>query len=224
MADSVWPVNPPADARTQLLGLVACCSLSAFEQTASASARAPQVEQKLVLARLAAQRFSHLGRLEQALAAQGVSVADAMQDFVAPVDAFTQHTQPRDWGQALVKLCVVGGLVADFAAAAGPNLKPAEREILLGSIDDGELSQEPGQMLAQVLQSDPEGTGALALYGRRLLGEALSQVQRISASRPELTQALTGQHDGRDLAAMGDLMAGLSLGHARRMEQLGLQQ
>ncbi|GAA1396920.1 ferritin-like fold-containing protein [Luteococcus peritonei] len=213
-----------SEPRTNLLGLVAYASLAAFEQTAAASAIAPRVEQKMVLARLAAQRFTHLGRLESTLEAGGADIARAMDAFVAPVDGFNVHTAPADWGHALVKLCVVGGLVGDFAQTVSPQLDEASRDILLGSIDDGVLASEPGRMLAEVLEEDPAQRDRLAMYARRLLGEMLSQAQRVSASQPALTELLTGRSGsgGEDLAAIGDLMAGLATRHAERLSSLGL--
>lgn len=217
-------MSTTSDAQSQLLGLVAYASLSAFEQTAAASAIAPQVEQKLVLGRLAAQRFTHLGRLEATLAAAGGDVTRAMAPFVTPVDGFNHHTRPEDWAQALVKLCVVGGLVADFAAEVAPHLDEASRDILLGSIDDGELAAEPGRMLSGALAAEPEAAGRLAMYARRLLGEALSQAQRVCAAQPVLTEQLTGRagQGGEDLAAIGDLMARLAGHHAARLAEIGL--
>lgn len=208
----------------ELLGLVAYGSLAAFERTAAASAAAPEVDDKLVLARIAAQRFSHLGRLEQELSVRGSSLAGAMGPFVPAVDAFTEHTEPHLWAEAVVKLCVVGGLVADFAEGVAEHLDQGLREVLLGSIDDGELAQQPGRMLADALAADPDLRGRLALFGRRVLAEALSQAQRVAASHPALTALVTGADEGfgGDLAAISDLMARLAAAHTGRMERLGL--
>lgn len=211
-------------AQTELLGLVAYGSLAAFERTAQASAAATSVDDKLVLARIAAQRFTHLGRLENELVQRGSSLRAAMEAFVAPIDAFNQHTEPRTWGEALVKLCIIGGLVQDFAHEVTPHLDPELREILTGSIDDGVLADEPGRMLAEALAEDPDQQGRLSLFGRRMLGEALSQAQRVAAARSTLTALLTGlgQDGGDDLAAISNLMSRLAAAHATRMESLGL--
>ncbi|ROR52907.1 tRNA-(MS[2]IO[6]A)-hydroxylase MiaE-like protein [Luteococcus japonicus] len=208
----------------ELLGLVAYGSLAAFERTAQASAAATSIDDKLVLARIAAQRFTHLGRLETELARRGSTLKAAMEAFVAPIDSFNQHTEPRTWGEVLVKLCIIGGLVQDFADEISGHLDAGLREILTGSIDDGELASEPGQMLARALQEDPEQQGRLALFGRRMLGEALSQAQRVAAARADLTGLLTGlgQDGGDDLAAISHLMSRLAAAHATRMESLGL--
>src|SRR5215218_9565248 len=67
--------------------------------------------------------------------------------------------------------------------------------------------------------------GRLALWGRRLVGEALTQAQRVAASRDALSSLLTGTVDrpGLDLAAISRMFTRLIENHARRMSTLGLQ-
>ncbi|MEL4506056.1 ferritin-like fold-containing protein [Luteococcus sp. H138] len=227
MAAEHQPPGNQASIRTaevELLGLVAYGSLAAFERTASAATEAPSIKDKLVLARIAAQRFSHLGRLERELQTRGSHLQGAMQRFMTPVDAFNGHTEPKTWAESLVKLCIIGGLVRDFADGVGGNLSAELREILTGSIDDAELASEPGRMLAEAITADPDQRGRLALFGRRLLAEALSQAQRVAAREGELTTMLTGLGEGQgdDLAAISALMSRLAAAHGERMELLGL--
>lgn len=216
-----------ARARLDFLGLVGYTSLSAFEQAALAQAMAPAVEQKLVLARIAARRFDHLGLLEGEVSGLGGELTTAMRPFAGAVDSFNQHTATTLWAEALAKLVVVGGLTADFATEVVPNLaeEPGRLdEVLRGALDDGDLAGAPLDMLTAVLDADPELTGRVALHARRLLGELFSQAQRVAAAHPELTGLLTGhgRGDGDDLAALSDLMARLAARHAKRMERLGL--
>ncbi|MGO4955764.1 ferritin-like fold-containing protein [Luteococcus sp. Sow4_B9] len=213
-------------AEVELLGLVAYGSLAAFERTAASSAAAESIADKLQLARIAAQRFSHLDRLEQELVTRSSNLQAAMTPFAPPVDAFNQHTEPKTWSEALVKLCVVGGLVQDFASLVGPGLDPELQAILTGSIDDAELAPAPGRMLAAALAANPDDQGRLTLFARRLLGELLSQAQRVAARHPGLTSLITGhdQNSGDDLAEVSELMSRLAAAHADRMIALGLAQ
>ena len=66
--------------------------------------------------------------------------------------------------------------------------------------------------------------GRLALWGRRLMGEALSQAQRVAAERDALSALLSGGVDrpGMDLAAIGRLFTRLTENHSARMAALGL--
>jgi hypothetical protein len=66
--------------------------------------------------------------------------------------------------------------------------------------------------------------GRLALWGRRLMGEALSQAQRVAAERDSLAALLAGGVDrpGMDLAALSRMFGRLTENHAKRMAELGL--
>ena len=72
--------------------------------------------------------------------------------------------------------------------------------------------------------ADAKVAGRLALWGRRLVGEALSQAQRVAADRDALTSLLTGSVDrpGMDLAAISRMFSRLVANHTQRMAQLGL--
>lgn len=210
------------DAQVELLGLIAGASLSAFEQTAAASALTEDVAARLVLARIAAQRLARLDGIEAELTARGARVVDAVEPFRVPLSAFARHAAARDHGEALVRLCVLGGLAADFVARVRAHLDDALAGALDRAVDDGGLRDEPARLLGAVLAADPDQQGALAMYARRLLGETFSQTQRVCAARPALTQLVTGCDEGDDLAAIGDLMAELAGSHAKRLATLGL--
>ena len=72
--------------------------------------------------------------------------------------------------------------------------------------------------------ADPRVSGRLALWGRRLVGEALSQAQQVAAERDALTTLLVGggTFPGADLAELGRMFARLTDEHTRRMQRLGL--
>ena len=74
------------------------------------------------------------------------------------------------------------------------------------------------------IEADPTVAGRLALWGRRLVGEALSQAQRVAAEREAMSTLLVGGADrpGADLAEIGRMLSRLTDAHTRRMESLGL--
>ena len=75
------------------------------------------------------------------------------------------------------------------------------------------------------MENDPKLAGRLSLWGRRLVGEALSQAQRVAADRDALTSLLTGTVDrpGLDLAAISRMFSRLVANHTKRMAELGLK-
>ena len=76
------------------------------------------------------------------------------------------------------------------------------------------------------IEADPRVGGRLALWARRLMGEALSQAQRVVAERDALSTMLVGGVDGVaagfDLAAVGEMFTRITKAHTKRMAALGL--
>jgi len=74
------------------------------------------------------------------------------------------------------------------------------------------------------IRADPRVSGRLALWGRRLVGEALTQAQRVGVERDALSSLLVGApgRPGADLAELGRMFARLTDEHTRRMARLGL--
>jgi tRNA-(MS[2]IO[6]A)-hydroxylase MiaE-like protein len=64
--------------------------------------------------------------------------------------------------------------------------------------------------------------GRLALWGRRMVGETLSQAQRVAVDRAGLTTLLMGT-EGTDVVAVNRMFSRLIENHAARMRRLGLQ-
>ena len=76
----------------------------------------------------------------------------------------------------------------------------------------------------KAIDADHRVGGRLALWGRRLMGEALTQAQRVAAERDALSALLAGGIDrpGLDLAAIGRMFTRITDRHAERMAELGL--
>jgi len=77
----------------------------------------------------------------------------------------------------------------------------------------------------RAIEENPRVAGRLALWARRLMGEALSQAQRVAAERDALSALLVGGVDrpGMDLTAIARMFARLTETHTERMARLGLQ-
>ena len=74
--------------------------------------------------------------------------------------------------------------------------------------------------MRDAIKADRTAGGRLALWGRRLVGEALSQAQRVAVERDALSALLVG--GGVDLAEVGRMFARLTDDHTTRMARLGL--
>lgn len=209
---------------SHLLGLIAYASLSAFDQLAQGSSDADDLTDALLLARLAAARLDHMQLVENALSAQHIDVVEAMGPFRRPVDEFHKATAPTQWSETLLKLHLTQGLAADFADLTGANLPENVRALVSEAVRAGDLDERVTERLREAIAARPADAGRLSLFGRRVLGEALGQAQRVAARDTELTSLLTGSEPGstEDLARISQTMGELGTRHAQRIDGLGL--
>ncbi|HSV39006.1 MAG TPA: ferritin-like fold-containing protein [Nocardioidaceae bacterium] len=206
------------------LGAIAYGEISAFERLAEDSKLAPCLEDKLALAGMAATEFGHFRRISERLRSLGADPMEAMSGFVEALDGFHERTAPSDWYEGLIKAYVGEGLVADFYREIAAFLDVETRTLIIESLNDADQASFAIERIRDGIAADPRLGGRLALFGRRLMGEALSQAQRVAAERDALTGLLIGGVDrpGMDLAAIGRLFNRLTENHTQRMEALGL--
>lgn len=207
-----------------LLGVLGLGELTAFERLAADAEMAPTLGDKAALARMAVAEFHHFERLRERLAALGVDADTAMAPFREPLEAFHDHTTPADWLEGLVKAYVGDGIATDFYREVAAYLDDETRLLVLDVLADTGHSGFAVDRVRAAIEADPRIGGRLALWGRRLVGEALSQAQRVAAERDSLSALAAGGVDrpGMDLAAIGRVFARLTENHAKRMEALGL--
>lgn len=207
-----------------LLGALAYGELIAFERLAEDATTAPTLRDKAELAVMAGAELGHFAELRERLSALGVDPYAAMEPFRPTFDNFHAHTVPADWPESLVKAYVGDGLAADFYREVAAYLDPDTRELILGTLADTGHSEFVVSRVRQIIAAQPAVGGRLALWGRRLVGEALSQAQVVVAERDALSSLLAGGDDrpGMDLAAIGRMFARLTENHAGRMARLGL--
>ncbi|MFN8193639.1 MAG: ferritin-like fold-containing protein [Nocardioidaceae bacterium] len=207
-----------------LLGVIAYGELSAFDRLAEDARMAPSLDDKLAMSVMAAAELGHLTALRERIQALGADPSEAMAPFQSAIDEFHEHTAPSDWFEGLVKAYVGDGLAADFYREIAAFLDQDTRDVIIASLADVGHSEFVVDRVRTGIEADPRLGGRLALWGRRLMGEALSQAQRVAADRDALTVLLVGGVDrpGMDLAAIGRMFNRLTERHADRMTTLGL--
>ncbi len=207
-----------------LLGAISYGELSAFDRLAEDARLAPGLPDRLAMAAMAAAEFGHVAALHERIAALGGDPIAAMSPFAEALDDFHDHTAPSDWREGLVKAYVGDGLAADFYREIAAYLDPETRDVIIGSLQDSGHADFVVERVRAAIAEDPRVGGRLALWGRRLMGEALSQAQRVAAERDALTALLAGGVDrpGLDLAALGRMFTRLTERHTERMTLLGL--
>jgi hypothetical protein len=203
-----------------LLGLLAYTELTAFERLAEDARWAPSVADKIALAEMAAAEFSHFRTLRDRLQSMGVGAEDAMAPFVVPLDAFHDSTAPSDWLESVVKAYVGDGFAADFYREVAEYVDPEARALVLDVLEDTGHAQFAVEHVRAAIAADAAVAGRLALWARRLVGEALVQAQRVAVDRDALARLLVG--GSVDLVAVAQLLARLTQRHTERMAALGL--
>ena len=206
-----------------LLGVLAYGELMAFERLAADVSLAPRIEDKAQLAAMAEAEYRHFRRLRDRLGELGVDPYEAMEPFRAPLEQFHAMTAPSDWLEGLVKAFVGDGIGMDFYREISAYLDPQTRDLVLEVCEDLGQSAFVVDRVRAAIAEDPRVEGRLALWARRLVGEALSQAQRVAAERDALTDLLIGGADGQiDLAGAGRMFGRITDAHSRRMQALGL--
>lgn len=207
-----------------LLGVLAYGELSAFERLCADAALAPTLDDKAEVAAMACAEFAHFQQLRGRLVELGASPEDAMRPFVAPLDAFHLSTAPADWLEGLVKAYVGDGIAADFYREISVLLDDQTRELVVEVFSDTGHSSFVVTKVRSAIEADPRVAGRLALWGRRLMGEALSQAQRVAAERDALAVLLAGDAGGggMDLVELGKMFTRIAEQHSKRMAALGL--
>ena len=181
---------------------------------------APSLRLKSEMAGLATNEFRQYEQLVERMRDMGIDPDRAMEPFVAPFTAYHERTRPRTWLEGLVKAFVGEGIAKDFYREMAAYVDEDTREVMTLALDDiGEADFIVG-VVRDAIKTDPKAAGRLALWGRRLLGEALSQAQAVAVTRDALAAFLIG--GGADLAAVGEMFTRLTERHTERMARLGL--
>jgi hypothetical protein len=204
-----------------LLGGLAYAELVAFDRLAEDARLAPTLAGRAALARMAAAEITHHGRLTARLAELGADPERAMAPFVRALDTFHESTRPNTWLEGLVKAYVGDGLAADFYREIAAFLPDPDRTLVLDVLADTGHADFAVREVRAAIAADRKVAGRLALWARRLVGEAISRSQAVIAERDDLGQLI--MEGMGDLGGVTRLIGRITAAHSARMRALGLR-
>ncbi|WP_343318165.1 ferritin-like fold-containing protein [Arthrobacter sp. TMP15] len=205
-----------------LLGSIAYGELSAFERLATDARHSPSLSDRAVLGKMAVSEFGHYEMMCARLNAMGMDPELAMAPYQRMVDAFHERTRPADWHESLMKAYVVETITEEFYAAIAERLDAPTREAIAQVRTSEEQISVLTSLLKKMLSEDPRLSSRLALWGRRMVGEALTQVQRIGARHSFLVGLRPDATQEQAAAEVSAILSMLTRNHSKRMSQLGL--
>ena len=144
-----------------LLAVLAYGELSAFDRMAADARLAPTTALRAALCEVAALEMGHYRKLVTRIAELGADPQQAMAPFIEAVETFHQRTEPRTWGEALVKAYVGDGLAADFYLEIAQYVDASTRQLVTEALADSGNAEFAIREVGALIRSDPTAASRL---------------------------------------------------------------
>ncbi|WP_422748948.1 ferritin-like fold-containing protein [Mycobacterium sp. WMMD1722] len=204
----------------ELFALLAYGEVAAFYRLTEEARMAPNLRGRINMASMAAAEMSHYELLRDALERRGVDIVPAMTRYASALENYHRLTTPSTWLEALVKTYIGDALAADFYLEIADALPSEIADVVRGVLAETGHSQfVVAEVRAAVTASDRQ-RHRLALWSRRLLGEAITQAQYVLADHDELVDLVMAGGEG--LTQIAEFFERLQQTHQSRMQELGL--
>ncbi|MCB9409631.1 ferritin-like fold-containing protein [Mycolicibacterium sp.] len=212
-------VAPDHPGINELFALLAYGEVAAFYRLTDEARMAPDLRGRINMARMAAAEMGHYELLRSTLEGRGVDVTTVMTRYAPALEQYHRLTTPSTWLEALVKTYVGDAMAADLYLAIADSLPAEVADVVRAVLADTGHSQFVLAEVRSAVNSSGRQRSRLALWSRRLLGEAITQAQYILADRDELVDLVLA---GGGLGQVTDWFERLQRTHGERMHELGL--
>jgi hypothetical protein len=204
----------------QLFALLAYGEVAAFYRLTDEARMAPNLAGRINMAIMAAAEINHYEMLRDALSKRGVDIVPAMTKYASALENYHRLTMPSTWLEALVKTYIGDALAADFYLEIADALPDEAAGVVRAVLSETGHSQfVVAEVKAAVTASDKQ-RHRLALWSRRLLGEAITQAQYVLAEHDELVDFVVSSGEG--LGRLTEFFGRLQETHNSRVRELGL--
>lgn len=204
----------------ELFALLAYGEVAAFYRLTDEARMAPDLRGRISMARMAAAEMGHYELLRDALERRGVDVVPAMYGYASALEDYHRLTMPSTWLEALVKTFVGDALAADFYLEIADVLPDEVAGVVRAVLSETSHSQFVVAEVRAAVNASEKQRSRLALWSRRLLGEAITQAQYVLADHDELVNLVVSGTEG--LTQLSEIFDRLQRTHNDRMQQLGL--
>lgn len=221
VADASRP-RLPADhpGVNEFFALLAYGEVSAFYRLTEEARMAPDLRGRISMASIAAAEMGHYELLRDALEKRGVDVVPAMSKYVSALENYHRLTMPSTWLEALVKTYVADALAADLYLEIAGGLPDEVADVVRAALSETGHSQFVVAEVRAAVTTSGKQRSRLALWARRLLGEAITQAQFLLADHDELVDLVVTGTGG--LGQLGAFFDRLQQTHDQRMRELGI--
>ena len=204
----------------ELFAVLAYGEIAAFYRLTDEARMAPDLRGRISMASMAAAEMQHYEQLRDALESRGVDVVSAMSKYVSALENYHRLTMPSTWLEALVKTYVGDALAADLYLEIADGLPDEVADVVRAALAETGHSQFVVAEVRAAVTSSSKQRSRLALWARRLLGEAITQAQYLLADHDELVDLVVSGAGG--LGQLNAFFDRLQQTHERRMRELGL--
>ncbi|GEE03958.1 hypothetical protein nbrc107696_44040 [Gordonia spumicola] len=184
------------------------------------SAMAPTTSDRVAIVRLIAAEMGHFEELAAQLVEAGGDPDRAVSRHSKVFDEYHRVTTPSSWLEALVKMHIGDGLAADFYVELADAMPEEVQSVMKSVMDSTGSSDFAVTQVRAAIAADPALRSPLALWGRRLLGEAITHMQWVLAEEDEVMDLLFS--GDASLATAASFFDAIAERHAQRMADLDL--
>ncbi|GAC1400790.1 MAG: ferritin-like fold-containing protein [Mycobacterium sp.] len=204
----------------ELFALLAYGEVAAFYRLTEEARMAPNLRGRINMASMAAAEMNHYEVLRDALERRGVDVVPAMTKYASALENYHRLTTPSTWLEALVKTYIGDALAADFYLEIADAMPDRVADVVRAVLSETGHSQFVVAEVQAAVTASEKQRHRLALWSRRLLGEAITQAQYVMADHDELVDLVMASGEG--LTQMTEFFDRLQRTHSTRMHELGL--